>query len=68
MGFLLLHAFSLTLLFFDLVDARQWSFLVSPLSGILFWWDLDKPFSFSGTRMMAGILLGLSIWILYYFS
>jgi len=67
-GFLFIHAISVTILFMDLTDGKQLSFLIAPLSGSLFLFNIGKPFSFSGTKMMAAVLLSLCIWILYYFS
>ena len=52
----------------NLTDGKQLSFLIAPLSGSLFLFNIGKPFSFSGTKMMAAVLLSLCIWILYYFS
>ena len=67
-GFLFIHAISVTILFMDLTDGKQLSFLIAPLSGSLFLFNIGKPFAFSGTKMMAAVLLSLCIWILYYFS
>ena len=67
-GFLFIHTISVTILFMDLTDGKQLSFLIAPLSGSLFLFNIGKPFSFSGTKMMAAVLLSLCIWILYYFS
>lgn len=67
-GFLFIHTISVTILFMDLTDGKQLSFLMAPLSGSLFLFNIGKPFSFSGTKMMAAVLLSLCIWILYYFS
>jgi solute:Na+ symporter, SSS family len=67
-GFLFIHAVSVTILFMDLSDGKQLSFLIAPLSGSLFLFNIGKPFSFSGTKMMAAVLMSLCIWILYYFS
>lgn len=67
-GFLFIHTISVTFLFMDLTDGKQLSFLMAPLSGSLFLFNIGKPFSFSGTKMMAAVLLSLCIWILYYFS
>ncbi len=67
-GFLFIHAVSVTILFMDLSDGKQLSFLIAPLSGSLFLLNIGQPFSFSGTKMMAAVLMSLCIWILYYFS
>jgi SSS family solute:Na+ symporter len=67
-GFLFIHAVSATILFMDLSDGKQISFLIAPLSGSLFLLNIGQPFSFSGTKMMAAVLMSLCIWILYYFS
>jgi SSS family solute:Na+ symporter len=67
-GFLFIHAVSVTILFMDLSDGKQISFLIAPLSGSLFLLNIGQPFSFSGTKMMAAVLMSLCIWILYYFS
>ncbi len=67
-GFLFIHAVSVTILFMDLSDGKQLSFLIAPLSGSLFLLNIGKPYSFSGTKMMAAVLMSLCIWILYYFS
>jgi SSS family solute:Na+ symporter len=67
-GFLFIHAVSATILFMDLSDGKQLSFLIAPLSGSLFLLNIGQPFSFSGTKMMAAVLMSLCIWILYYFS
>jgi len=66
-GFLFIHAISIAILFTDLSDGKQLSFLIAPLSGSLFLPGSGKLFSFSGTKLMAGILMTLCIWILYYF-
>lgn len=67
-GFLFIHTISVTILFMDLTDGKQLSFLMAPLSGSLFLFNIGKPFSFPGTKMMAAVLMSLCIWILYYFS
>ena len=67
-GYLFIHTISVSILFMDLTDGKQLSFLIAPLSGSLFLFNIGKPFSFSGTKMMAAVLLSLCIWILYYFS
>ena len=67
-GFLFIHAVSVTILFMDLSDGKQLSFLIAPLSGSLFLLNIGQPFSFSGTKMMAAVLMSLCIWFLYYFS
>ena len=67
-GYLFIHTISVSILFMDLTDGKQLSFLMAPLSGSLFLFNIGKPFSFSGTKMMAAVLLSLCIWILYYFS
>ena len=67
-GFLFIHAISVTILYLDLSEGKQISFLIAPLSGSLFLLKIGKPYSFSGTKMMAAVLMSLCIWILYYFS
>jgi SSS family solute:Na+ symporter len=67
-GFLFIHAISVTILYLDLSEGKQISFLIAPLSGSLFLYNIGKPYSFSGTKMMAAVLMSLCIWILYYFS
>jgi hypothetical protein len=67
-GFLFIHAIFLTILLKDLSDGKQMSFLIAPMSGTLFLLDSKKLISLSGTKLMAGLLMTLCIWILYYFS